>query len=90
MNAGIDIKVITGDLKETTLNVLKTLGIELPENKIMSARRFYNNNVKTFNTKQEVIPSSIIAKFFKFKKAQLFEITDLTEREVPKADFSNN
>ncbi|OGB74425.1 hypothetical protein A2V68_01845 [candidate division Kazan bacterium RBG_13_50_9] len=58
------------------------------ENKIMSARRFYNTNVKDFNTRQEVFPSSLIAKLFNFKKSELFELTDIAEREVPHVDFS--
>lgn len=58
------------------------------ENKIMSARRFYNTNVKDFNTRQEVFPSSLIAKIFGFKKTELFELADMTEQEVPKVDFS--
>lgn len=58
------------------------------ENKIMSSRRFYNTNVKDFNTKQEVFPSSLVAKMLNFKKADLFEITEIAEKEVPKVDFS--
>lgn len=58
------------------------------ENKIMSSRRFYNTNVKDFNTRQEMFPSSIIARMFGFKKAELFELADMAEREVPKVDFS--
>jgi len=60
------------------------------ENKIMSSRRFYNSNVKSFNTRQEVFPSSIIAKLFSFKKSELFELEDISEREVPKVDFGSN
>ena len=58
------------------------------ENKIMSSRRFYNTNVKDFNTKQEVFPSSLIANMLSFKKADLFEITEMAEKEVPKVDFN--
>ena len=58
------------------------------ENKIMSARRFYNTNVKDFNTRQEIFPSSLIAQMFRFKKSELFELTDITEREVPQVDFT--
>lgn len=59
------------------------------ENKIMSSRRFYNSNVKDFNTRQETFPSGFIARTFGFKKAELFELADITEREVPKVDFSS-
>lgn len=57
------------------------------ENKIMSARRFYNTNVKDFNTRQEVFPSNMVARIFSFSKAELFEIDDVTIKEVPKVDF---
>lgn len=64
------------------------------ENKIMSARRFYNTNIKDFNTKQEVFPASVISKMFKFKKGDLFEIDDIKVKEVPQVNFekadSNN
>lgn len=58
------------------------------ENKIMSARRFYNTNVKDFNTRQEVFPASVISKVFKFKKGNLFEIEDIQVKEVPQVNFN--
>lgn len=60
------------------------------ENKIMSARRFYNTNVKDFNTRQEVFPSSLISKIFSFKKANLFEIDDIQVKEVPEVNFNKS
>lgn len=36
--AGIEVKVITGDLKETAANVLKTLGIDLSEKEMISGK----------------------------------------------------
>ncbi len=59
------------------------------ENKIMSARRFYNTNVKDFNTRQEVFPSSLISKMFSYKKGELFEIADMQEKEVPQVSFES-
>ncbi|MBU1092341.1 LemA family protein [Patescibacteria group bacterium] len=60
------------------------------ENKIMSSRRFYNTNVKDFNTKQEVFPSNIVAGMLGFKKAEFFGLEATpAERENPKVDFSN-
>ncbi|MEA1910024.1 MAG: LemA family protein [Patescibacteria group bacterium] len=60
------------------------------ENKIMSARRFYNNNVKDLNTKQEVFPTNLIAKQLGFKKADFFDLDETPlERENPKVDFSS-
>ncbi|MFH1667416.1 MAG: LemA family protein, partial [Candidatus Komeilibacteria bacterium] len=36
------------------------------ENKIQAARRFYNTNVRDFNTKIQVFPTNIIANMLKF------------------------
>jgi LemA protein len=58
------------------------------ENKIAFARQFYNDIATKFNTATQVFPGNIIANMFGFKGAELFEITVLTEREVPKVDLS--
>ena len=41
-----------------------------------------------YNTKREVFPSNIIAGMFNFNVGVLFEVTDESEREVVKVDFS--
>jgi len=51
------------------------------ENKIQAARRFYNSNVRDFNTKFETFPTNIFAGMLKFTKYTFFEIADATERE---------
>lgn len=58
------------------------------ENKVSFARQFYNDIAMKFNIAQEVFPASIIAKVFNFKRAELFEVTVVEEREVPKVDLS--
>lgn len=69
-------------------NVLK-LQEELTstENKIAFARQYYNDEVRLFNTKIQVVPSNIVANFCNFKQKEFFEIEDLTEKEVPKVQF---
>lgn len=57
------------------------------ENKIEAARRFYNGNVRDYNTRQEVFPYSIIAKTFGFTKQQFFQTENEEEREVPEVKF---
>ncbi|NQU99702.1 MAG: LemA family protein [Parcubacteria group bacterium] len=57
------------------------------EDKIQASRRFYNGNVRDYNTKQEVFPTNLIASMFGFKLAEFFEIDD-AEKENPKVDFS--
>jgi LemA protein len=49
------------------------------EDKIQSARRFYNGNVLSFNTKIEQFPSNMVASMFHFERKDFFEL-DATER----------
>lgn len=74
------------DLKANT-NFMK-LQDELSdtENKIQAARRFYNGNVRDFNTMVEVFPTNIINNMLKFKKYDFFE-ADATEKEPVKVQF---
>jgi len=44
------------------------------EDRIQAARRFYNNNVRAFNTRVQSFPSNMIAGMFKFQAEQYFEI----------------
>jgi LemA protein len=46
------------------------------ENKIQSARRFYNGNVRDLNIKIESFPSNIIAGSFGFTKMEFFDLPD--------------
>lgn len=57
------------------------------ENKIEAARRFYNANVRDLNIKIEMFPSSIVGNMFKIIKKELFEIEDITQREIPEVNF---
>ena len=58
------------------------------EDKIAFARRFYNGNVRDYNTAIQTVPTNIIAGMFGFTPEQYFELTDPTQREVPKVSFS--
>ncbi len=44
------------------------------ENKIQSARRFYNGNVRDLNTAIERFPGNLVANSFHFAKMDLFEL----------------
>lgn len=44
------------------------------ENKIQSARRFYNGNVRDLNTKVESFPGNVIAGMFHFTKMEFFDL----------------
>jgi len=58
------------------------------ENKVGFARQFYNDIATKFNTSQQTFPSNMFAVMLGFKPAELFEITDATERQVPTVDLS--
>jgi LemA protein len=58
------------------------------ENKIGFARQFYNDIATKYNTAQQVFPTNLMAGSLGFKPAELFEITNEAEREVPTVDLS--
>lgn len=58
------------------------------ENKIGFARQFYNDIATKFNIAQQVFPANIIAGIFRFLPAELFEISEAAERNVPNVDLS--
>jgi LemA protein len=57
------------------------------EDKIQASRRFYNANVRDFNTKIQVFPNNIIAGQLKFQKYEFFEIANPAERENVQVKF---
>jgi LemA protein len=58
------------------------------ENKVGFARQFYNDIATKFNTAQQVFPTGIFASMLGFRPAELFEITAVSDREVPTVDLS--
>lgn len=56
------------------------------ENKIQASRRFYNGNVRDFNTKIEVFPTNIIAGSLGFKKYEFFQ-ADAAEKQNVQVKF---
>lgn len=57
------------------------------EDKIQASRRFYNGNVRDFNTKIEVFPTNLVAGILNFKKYDFFEVGSETERENVEVKF---
>ncbi len=53
------------------------------ENKIQAARRFYNGNVRDFNTKIEVFPTSLFASMLGFTRKVFFDIDDNGPEQNP-------
>ena len=56
------------------------------EDRIASARRYYNANVRELNTKVETVPSNIVAGMFNIGRAEYFEAQG-EERDPVKVDF---
>ena len=58
------------------------------EDKISFARRFYNGNVRDYNTSLMTFPTNLLAGMFGFTAEQYFEIADAAERAVPQVKFT--
>lgn len=56
------------------------------EDKIQAARRFYNANVRDYNTKIQIFPNSFIAKLIGAKPFDFFDIEE-EEKNIPKVEF---
>ncbi|WP_192907081.1 LemA family protein [Glycomyces paridis] len=54
------------------------------ENRIAAPRRFYNANVREYNTSLQVFPGSISAKMGGFKPEEYFELDNPAARTAPK------
>ena len=50
------------------------------EDRIAAGRRFYNANVRGYNTRIDAFPSSIVAGVFNFEKAEYFEVEESAVR----------
>lgn len=75
------------DLKANTNFLELQRELSDTENKIQASRRFYNGNVRDFNTKLEIFPTNIIGNMLGFKSREYFEISDEKERENVKVSF---
>jgi len=59
------------------------------EDRLQTARRFYNANVRQYNERVQQFPSTIIARTFGFEQEDFFEIEEaLREAGPPQVDFS--
>ena len=54
---------------------------------IANSRKYYNSVVKMLNNKVEMFPSNVIARWFKFTRKDMFEVTSSAERENVKVQF---
>jgi LemA protein len=59
------------------------------EDRLQTARRFYNANVREFNVRVQAFPSSMIAGMFHFELAEFFEIPEsIREAGPPQVSFA--
>ncbi len=58
------------------------------ENKVAFARQLYNDTATQYNTKQQQFPTTLVAGLAKAQPADLWEIEDKAERDVPQVDLS--
>ncbi|HEX6131245.1 MAG TPA: LemA family protein [Actinomycetota bacterium] len=60
------------------------------EDRLQTARRFYNANVRDYNRRVQAFPSNLIANWFKFEEEQFFEVDEALRGEagVPRVDFT--
>jgi LemA protein len=57
------------------------------EDEIQAARRIYNSNVQSYNTKIQVFPNSIVANQGGFTAREFFEIENAADREPVQVKF---
>jgi LemA protein len=59
------------------------------EDRLQTARRFYNSNVRDYNRRVQSFPSSMIANSFHFAPADFFEIDDVIRQAgAPQVNFT--
>jgi LemA protein len=92
------LSAVLGDLRAISENYpelratenFQQLSRELTEleDEIQAARRIYNSNVQSYNTKIQVFPNSIVASTRNFEEREFFEITDAADREPAQVSFN--
>lgn len=74
------------DLKANQNYSLLMNQMEVIENDIANARKYYNGTVRELNTFLEIFPTNLIGIIFQIKKAKMFEAQN-NERENVKAEL---
>jgi LemA protein len=59
------------------------------EDRLQTARRFYNSNVRDYNRRVQSFPSNVVARSFGFTEEQFFEVDEALRGDagVPHVDF---
>jgi LemA protein len=74
LKASANFQQLQGDLTDT-------------EDKIQASRRFYNGNVRDYNTKLQKFPTNIMANMFGFVKREFFGLDDQAQAQAPVVSF---
>ena len=53
------------------------------EDRIAAARRFYNGNVRAYDTRVQTFPSNLVARASGFERREFFQLTDQHVRSAP-------
>ena len=75
------------DLKANTNFLDLQNQLNMVETDLANARKYYNANVRMFNTKLETFPTRFIARKFNFTKQPMYEVENAAERENVKVQF---
>lgn len=57
------------------------------ENKVAFSRQFFNDKTLEYNNQRETFPANIVAGMFNFERKPFFEVTEASDRVVPKVAF---
>lgn len=75
------------DLKANTNFLELQRELSDTENKIQAARRFYNSNVRDYNTMLESFPTNMIGRMFEFTNREFFDLEEEAARQPVKVQF---
>jgi LemA protein len=60
------------------------------EDRLQTARRFYNSNVRTYNQRVQSFPSNLLANAFHFEEEEFFEVDEgIREAGAPRVNFTD-
>src|SRR3954447_24568434 len=71
------------DLKASSNFLSLQRELTLTEDRIAAARRFYNGNVRAYNTRVQTFPSNLVAAAFRFRPRDFFQIKDAATASAP-------
>jgi LemA protein len=74
------------DLKASSSFLSLQRELTLTEDRIAAARRFYNGNVRSYNTRVQTFPSNLVAAAFRFRRRDFFELQGPAAAAAPRVD----